>query len=133
MRYAAAMHELTLTLLSGPGRPLGDSSRRIRVQLALDQQGAPDPRAWRDDPEPWRAWLEAPDAPDRSGDIQYEEDFGWYFRMPEGGNDLADATTWVIHFPDHTPARPGETVITRGPEGEDWAWRIVAVEATPSA
>lgn len=126
------MHHLTLTLLSGPGFPLGDETRKIRVELALDRAGSPDPQSWYDDPEPWRAWLEGPDIVDRRGDIQYEPDYGWYLRMPPAEHDPDDVNSWSIHFPA-TTARPGETVVTRGPDGEDWAWRIVQVEAVQNA
>jgi|GEM_PF-1154769 hypothetical protein len=128
MRYKArAMHEITMTLLSGPGRPMGDPARRIRIRLALDPHGGPSAEAWLADPEPWPAWLDAPDAPDRRGDLQHDADFGWHLRMPEGGHALDDASLWAIGFPGII--RPGETVHTSGPDGEDWAWRIVAVEA----
>ena len=126
------MHALTMTLLSGPGRPLGDANRRIRLELGLDPLGNPDPQAWLNDPAPWRAYLEAPDAPDRRGDIQHDADFGWHLRMPEGENALDDASTWTIGFPN-APTRPGEIITTRGPDGEDWAWRIVSVEAQSEA
>jgi len=126
------MHLITLTLLSGPGFPLGDQTRRIRLEIALDPQGNPDPQRWYDDPEPWHAWLEGPELVDRKGDIQYEPDIGWYLRMPRAEHEPEDANSWTIFFP-HTPARPGETVGTRGPDGEDWAWRIVQVEARQDA
>jgi len=48
-------------------------------------------------------------------------------RLPEGELALDDASLWSIGFPSFI--RPGETVHTRGPDGEDWAWRIIAVEA----
>ena len=35
-----------------------------------------DAEAWLADPEPWPAWLDAPDAPDRRGDLQHDADFG---------------------------------------------------------
>ena len=126
------MHELILTLLSGPGFPLGDSTRTIRLQVALDWAGNPDTQAWYDDPLPWRAWLEGRDIEDRRGDVQYEPDYGWYLRMPPAQHEPEDANSWFIQFPN-TPARPGETLVTRGPDGEDWAWRIVQVEARQDA
>ena len=126
------MQELTMTLLSGPGFPMGDFTRTIRLQLSLDWAGNPDSQAWYDDPEPWRAWLDGPEIMERRGDVQYEPDHGWYLRMPSASNEPEDANSWSIHFPS-TPARPGETVVTRGPNGEDWAWRIVQVEARQEA
>ena len=65
---------------------------------------------------------------DRRGDIQYEPDYGWYLRMPPADKQPEDANSWAIQFPNG-PARPGEMVMTRGPDGQDWAWRIVQVEA----
>lgn len=121
------MHHLTMTLLSGPGFPLGDETRKIRIDLGLDRVGNPDPDAWHSDPAPWRAELEGQDIAQRRGDIQYDPDFGWYLRMPPKGENPDDATSWAIDF-TNAPARPGETVITRGPGGEDWVWRIVQVE-----
>lgn len=126
------MKHIIMTLLSGPGFPLGDETRKIRMQLVLDRSGNPDPQAWYDDPQPWRAWLEGSDIVNRRGDVQYEPDYGWYLRMPPADNEPDDANSWFIHFPA-TPARPGETVVTRGPDGEDWAWRIVQVEAPQDA
>ena len=131
-RYGEEMYQLTMTLLSGPGFPLGDQTRKIRMQVALDRGGNPDPQRWHDDPEPWRAWLEAPDIVDRMGDVQYEADLGWYLRMPPVDHGPEDANSWAINFP-HTPARPGETMVTRGPDGANWAWRIVQVEAQQPA
>lgn len=121
------MHEITMTLLSGPGRPMGDAGRRIRIRLSLDPQGGASTEAWAQDPAPWAAWLDAPDAPDRRGDIQHDRDFGWHLRLPEREDAVDDASLWAIVFP--ASIRPGETVLTRGPDGEDWAWRIVSVEA----
>lgn len=126
------MNLITMTLLSGPGFPLGDASRTIRLEIALDWAGNPDPHARDQGAEPWHAWLEGPDIVDRQGDIQYEPDVGWYLRMPPKDHQPEDANSWSISFPN-APARPGETVVTRGPDGEAWAWRIVSVEARQEA
>lgn len=98
------------------------------MEIALDRAGNPDPQAWLDDPEPWHAWLEGPDIVDRQGDVQHEDEYGWHIRMPPKGRDLDDTSSWSVSFPNG-PSRPGETVTTRGPDGEDWAWRIVSVDA----
>ncbi|NKE44796.1 hypothetical protein HB662_08405 [Roseomonas frigidaquae] len=116
---------MTLVRTWSPAEPQGEAGYRIVFAMALDAQGAPDGQAWLDDPDPWPARLEAPDAALAHGDVAYDEE-GWSLRFPHGSVPLADAPPHRI-LGGAGWLRPGEVVTIRTPEGTEAAWRVVAV------
>lgn len=129
MRYDGAMQRITLTLLSAPGLPMGDSRWRLSLSLEAGPHGLPDTAAWAARTADWSAALTPPDAAPRLGDIHHDDDFGcWSLRLAEEGHSLGDAAQEFIQFPSRL--RPGETLVTRAPDGSERAWRIVEVMTT---
>ncbi|RVT96068.1 hypothetical protein EOD42_13155 [Rhodovarius crocodyli] len=123
------MQRLTLTLLSAPGLPMGDSRWRLSLSLETGANGQPDAEAWTARHSDWGASLNPPDAPTQYGDIEHDPDFGgWCLRLADEGHGLDDAALESIQFPGIS--RPGEVLVTRAPDGTERAWRIVEAITT---
>lgn len=123
---ASRLVEVTLVRTWSPADPQGDTGHRIVFGMALDAYGAPDEQAWVDDPDPWPARLEAPDAPPAPGDVAHDEE-GWSLRFSQDGVSLAEAPLHRI-LGGGGWLRPGEVVTIRRPDGTEAAWRVVGVE-----
>lgn len=122
---ASRLVEVTLVRTWSPADPQGDANHRIVFAMALDAQGAPDEQAWVDDPNPWPALLEAPDAPAVPGDVAHDEE-GWSLRFSDHDVSLDEAPLHRILGAGGW-LRPGEVVTIRMPDGAAAAWRVVAV------
>jgi hypothetical protein len=119
---------VTLSMVAGPGFPLGCQDHRYEIELALDAAGQADPIAWQEDPAPWRARHYRPDAPPELGDVQYDGDNGWFIRFSGSLAERFDAPE--AHFdPGTSPIRPGEHVTITEVDGGVYDYRIVGVGA----
>ena len=123
---ASRLVEVTLVRTWSPADPQGDVGHRIVFAMALDAHGAPDEQAWLDDPDPWPARLEVPEAQPAQGDVAHDEE-GWSLRFPGDGVSLPEAPMHRIRGGGGW-LRPGEVVTIRAPDGAEAAWRIVAVD-----
>jgi hypothetical protein len=115
-----------LALAAGPGFPRGSPDHRYEIELALDGAGRPDAAAWEADPTPWRARRIAPDTPPSTGDVQFDADNGWSIRFYHATADSPDAPE--TRFQAGADAlRPGSYVSVSGPDGVEYAYRVVGV------
>lgn len=123
---------VTLSLVAGPGFPLGCQDHRYEIELALDPAGQADPVAWAEDPAPWRARHYHPDAPPELGDVQYDGDNGWFIRFSGSLAERFDAPE-ARFDPGTSPIRPGEHVTITEVDGGVYDYRIVGVGALSGA
>ena len=123
---------VTLSLVAGPGYPLGCQDHRYEIELALDAKGYPDPVAWAEDPAPWRARHYRPDGPPEQGDVQYDGDNGWFIRFSGSLAERFDAPE-ARFDPGTSPIRPGEHVTITEVDGGVYDYRIVGVGALSGA
>ncbi|MGI4951219.1 MAG: hypothetical protein ACRYGM_05395 [Janthinobacterium lividum] len=113
------MTKITLLLAQGPGKPDGDVSDRLVMNLALNSQGQIDSAAYDAAPEPWLATRENPDA--KALEV-IRVDEGWALQSTNGWDDPIWTFEGYVY-------RPGELVQLRRPDGEQLLFRIVALEA----
>ena len=123
---------VTLSLVAGPGFPLGCQDHRYEIELALDATGHADPVAWQEDPAPWRARHYGLDAPPEQGDVQYDGDNGWFIRFSGSLAERFDAPE-ARFDPGTSPIRPGEHVTITEVDGGVYDYRIVGVGALSGA
>ena len=123
---------VTLSMVAGPGFPLGCQDHRYEIELALDAAGHADPVAWQEDPAPWRARHYRPDAPPELGDVQYDGDNGWFIRFSGSLAERFDAPE-ARFDPGTSPIRPGEHVTITEVDGGVYDYRIVGVGALSGA
>ena len=123
---------VTLSMVAGPGFPLGCQDHRYEIELALDATGYLDPLAWAEDPAPWRARHYRPDAPPEQGDVQYDGDNGWFIRFSGSLAERFDAPE-ARFDPGTSPIRPGEHVTITEVDGGVYDYRIVGVGALSGA
>jgi hypothetical protein len=123
------MPKVTLVLASGPGFPQGSPERRYELEVSLEAGGLLDPARWLSDPEPWRATRLWPDEAPRRGDVQWDEDTGWWVRFfaEAAGTAKADAPLHGVLRPAGS-LRPGDYVTIVEPDGQEFGYRIVSVE-----
>ena len=112
---------LTLVLARGPGKPEGDTSDRLTINLCLTSQGQVDVNAYHRAPNPWLAASSRPGVPDRALEVIRIEE-GWALQST---SDMDDPV-WL--FEGHV-FRPGELVRLQRPDGEPLLYRVVASEA----
>ena len=112
---------VTMLLVHAPGRPEGDLSDRLDLQVCLTSQGQIDAPAYRADPAPWPFHRLLPDGTDKVGEL-VALDPGWALR----GTHAEDDPLWVL---EGKVFRPGELVTLCRPGGEELVFRVVNVEA----
>ncbi len=113
------MTKITLLLAQGPGKPDGDVTDRLVLNLVLNSHGQVDAAAYEAAPEPWLATRE------HNGTKSLEVirvDEGWALQSTNSWDD----PIWTF---DGFVYRPGEVVQLRRPDGEQMLFRIVAIEA----
>lgn len=115
------MTKLTMLLVQGPGKPLGDLDDRLVVHLGLTSQGQLDLAAYEADPNPWLAVRHRPGQEPRQAEV-IRLDEGWAMQSMRSEDD----PLWT--FEGHV-FRPGELVRLRRADGGELLFRIVAVEA----
>ena len=113
------MTRITLLLAQGPGKPDGDLSDRLVLNLALNSQGQVDGAAYDAAPRPWLATRDN-GTPKALEVIRVDE--GWALQS----TDSLDDPIWM--FEGHV-YRPGELVQLRRPDGQHLLFRIVGLEA----
>jgi hypothetical protein len=120
--------KVLLVLAPGPSWPDGSAEHRYTLVAMLDSQGHLDPRGWQEDPEPWPAERTWPGEPLREGDVQYDPDSGWSLRFFGAPLQAPDAPLHNV-IRGEALMRPGEYVTIAEPDGQEYAYRIVGVEA----
>ena len=120
------MPMVTLVMANGPGFPLGSADHRYELTVALTPGGQLDAMAWLADPNPWPMMRYRPGEAPRPGDVQWDEETGWFLRIYAAGSATPDAP---LHALIRNPGqlRPGEYVTIREPDGSEYAWRVVGV------
>ena len=114
------MTKITLVLAKGPGKPEGDITDRLVLNVCLNAQGQIDYHAYNAAFEPWLAFRDRDHAPTRDLEI-IRLDEGWALQSTNSQDD----PIWV--FEGHV-YRPGELVLLHRPDGEEMLYRIVAAE-----
>ncbi len=120
---AARLVTVTLARAWDPGDAVG-ASGRIEFAIALDERGAPDVRAWLDDPAVWPAtrWLDGGEA--EPGDVAHDEE-GWQLRFFAGASDPDAPAHRMLHV--EAGLRPGAVLTLVAPDGTEATWRVVGV------
>ncbi len=121
------MRKVTMVLASGPGFPEGSPERRYDLEVSLEAGGVLDPARWQSDPEPWRATRLWPGEAPRRGDVQWDDDTGWWVRFFPGEDSAPDAPVHGVLRPAGS-LRPGDYVTIVEPDGQEYGYRIVSVE-----
>lgn len=116
------MTRVICLLAQGPGKPEGDLSDRLVMNLCLNAQGQLDLSAYEVAPEPWLASREFDGAPPRRLEI-IRLDEGWALQSTNSEDD----PIWA--FEGHV-YRPGELVRLQRPDGGSFLFRIVATETS---
>ena len=114
------MTRITLLLAQGPGKPDGDITDRLILDIALNAQGQIDTAAYDSAARPWLAERERDGAAPRHLEV-IRLDEGWALQST---NSLDDPI-WA--FEGHV-YRPGELVVLKRPDGETLLFRIVNSE-----
>ena len=115
------MIKLTMLLAQGPGLPEGDLTDRLEISLALTPQGQIDMAAYDVDPSPWIATREQPSRQTRQFELTRLDEH-WALQSVRSEDD----PLWTF---EGTVFRPGELVILRRPDSEQFLFRIVAADA----
>ena len=115
------MTRITLLLAQGPGKPDGDITDRLVLDIPLNSQGQIDAQAYDDAARPWLATHERGGGSARPLEV-IRLDEGWALQST---NSLDDPI-WA--FEGHV-YRPGELVVVKRPDGETLLFRIVNSES----
>lgn len=117
---------VTLVMANGPGFPSGSADHRYELTVALTPGGLLDPAAWFADPEPWPLMRFWPGEAPRPGDVQWDDETGWFLQIFPAGGETGEAPMHAL-VRNVGQLRPGEYVTIREQEGNEYAWRVVGV------
>lgn len=120
---AARLVTVTLARAWDPGDAEGEPGG-IEFAIVLDERGAPDERAWLEDPAVWPAkrWVEGGET--WGGDVAHDEE-GWQLRFFDGARDPDAPAHRMLHV--ETGLRPGAVLTLVAPDGAESTWRVVGV------
>ena len=114
------MTKVTLVLARGPGKPEGDITERLVLNICLNAHGQIDLQAYESAPEPWLASREQDHAAPRAMEI-IRLDEGWARQSTNSQDDPICVFEGYVY-------RPGELITLQDPNGETMLFRIVASE-----
>ncbi|MGG5820149.1 hypothetical protein [Falsiroseomonas sp. HW251] len=121
---AARLVTVTLARAWDPADTAG-APGRIEFAIALDAQGAPDLRAWFEDPKVWPATRWTDGAEPETGDVAHDDE-GWQLRFFSGARDPDAPAHRLLHA--EAGLRPGAVLTLVAPEGQETTWRVVGVQ-----
>lgn len=115
------MARVRTLLASGPGAPEGDTGVGMELQVCLTPLAHLDAAAFAVDPLPWPVRRSFPGRQDWRGDV-IQADGLWAVQSSRGDDEpVWDLAAGIV--------RPGEYVSLRRPDGEEWVFRVVSVDA----
>ena len=117
---------VTLVMANGPGFPQGSADHRYELDVTLTPGGHLDPAAWRADPKVWPATRSWPGSPPRPGDVQWDDDTGWFLSFAQANGEAAAEPLHAL-IRNAGQLRPGEYLTIREPDGTEYGYRVVSV------